>query len=211
MDIKWADPVIQGVVIAGLIGLVGVVVAAIAGYRGAILGARIAARATTEVGEAARRESATQRVRDWNTRRIEDTRLQLVAVTDGFLALMDGDRDKAVRLISGMRDPLLANARLVGDAEALGSLAAAVVRVQRVLGGNWVLRNLRLAATNPFGPADRDAMWAARNGILSALERQQMHAILDEPLVELTADEILAIPELANADATVTRFSDSDA
>jgi len=207
VTIDWSNPTVQGAFIAAMISLVGVILAAAAGFAGAILGSSIAARATRQAVEVERHDAEAARIRAWNVRRIEQTRQQLVALTDGFLALMDKDLARATALLRRQHEPPLANARLLGDVEALRMAAAAVARTQGVLQGNPILRNLQLAAINPFTDEDRAAMFGARAGILNALERQQERVLRDEPLVELTAEQILAIPELAAADGAIQRFA----
>ena len=202
MTVDWTNPTVQGALVAAAISLVGVAIAGAAGVIGAIAGARISAAEMTREGERQRRDAATTRVREWNVRRIEDTRTQLIAVTDGFLALMEKDVPSAQQHFRQMNQQLLANARLVGDLESLAATARAVVSTTSVLKGNRLLIAVRLATTNPFRDEDREAMRNARAGILNALERQQERALRDEALVELTADQVASIPEFnAAADA----------
>ncbi len=202
MTVDWTNPTVQGALVAAAIGVVGVVIAGAAGVIGAIAGARIGAAAMIREGERLRRDAATSRIREWSVRRIEDTRTQLVAVTDGFLALMEKDVSLAQQHFKRMNQPLLANARLVGDVESLTATARAIVSTISVLKGNRLLVAVRLATTNPFRDEDREAMRDARAGILNALERQQERALRDEALIELTADQVASIPEFnAAADA----------
>ena len=60
-DIDWSNPTIQGVLIAGLIGLTGVVIAAIAGVLGARAGARIGADAAREAARLAKEQAEADR------------------------------------------------------------------------------------------------------------------------------------------------------
>jgi hypothetical protein len=61
VSIDWSNPTIQGVVIAGAIGLAGVVIAAIAGYFGAKAGARIGAEAAKESARITQRQAQADR------------------------------------------------------------------------------------------------------------------------------------------------------
>jgi hypothetical protein len=205
MAIDWSNPAVQGAALAAAISLVGVAIAAVAGVLGAIAGARIGAHAMAQEGLRIRQDEAESRVREWNVRRIEDTRAQLVSIADGFLALMEKDVTRARAHLARVNQPLLANARLVGDVRALSLLATAVVDATSVLKGPWILRAIRLTATNPFDDHHRSAMVDARAAVLNALERQQERALRDQALVELTADAIASIPELSRASTTLEK------
>jgi hypothetical protein len=61
MTIDWANPTVQGAVVAALISFAGVLIAGIAGVSGAVLGGRIAARAARDAAAAAANESAANR------------------------------------------------------------------------------------------------------------------------------------------------------
>lgn len=201
--IDWANPDVQVAGIVALVGFVGIVVAAVAGVAGAIAGARIAASAMAREGERERQDEVLSRMRDWHLARIEATRTQLVAAADGFLALMDKDVETGRRHFTAMNDSLLANARLVGNLDALAALAAAVVQTSSVLGDNKLIRAIKLTVGNPFGDPHRTAMRQARALVLNALELQQERVLRDEPMVILTPDEIDSIPEFQKADRVV--------
>ena len=205
MFTDWTNPT----VVAALVSLAGIALAALAGVLGAIAGARIGASAMAREGERQRAEAATARVRDFNIRRIEDTRAQLTAIPDAFLALMDMRVAVAQAKFNEVNAPLLANARLVGDREALAALARAVVDTAASLPTNWITRTFAMLAKSPFTADQRSAMQDARSGVLNALERQQVRALRDEPLLELTAEEIATIPELKPADAEVRAVRDA--
>lgn len=209
MTVDWTNPTIQGAVVAAAISLIGVSLAAAAGVVGAIAGARIGASAMSREGERLRLDAAGTRVREWNIRRVEDTRAQLAAIADGFLALMEKDLDTGKAHFARMNLPLLANARLVGDLDALAVLARAVVTTASVVEGHPLLRAIRLAVTNPFRDEHRAAMRDARAAILNALERQQERALRDQPLLELTPEEVASIPEFARASLTVDEVRDA--
>jgi hypothetical protein len=167
---NWSDPTVQGAIIAGVISLAGVVLAAIAGVAGAVAGARIGAGAMRAEGERQRQAEAARRLREWNLLRIEHTRTQLVSIADGFVAIMDEDLRRARAHLAAADTVLLANARLVGDVEALSSMARAVVDTMSALPSNAVVRLFRLVATNPFDDGQRNAMRSARAELLTALE-----------------------------------------
>ncbi len=211
MTLDWTNPTIQGAVVAAAISLIGVSLAGAAGIVGAIAGARIGASAMTREGERIRLDAAATRVREWNIRRVEDTRTQLVAIADGFLALMEKDLATGRAQFAQMNVPLLANARLVGDIDALAALARAVVSTASVVEGHRLFRAIRLAVTNPFHDEHRGAMRDARAAVLNALERQQERALRDQPLIELTPDEIASIPEFARASVTVDEVRNEQA
>lgn len=158
MTLDWANPTIQGAVVAAAVSLIGVCLAAAAGVVGAIVGARIGASAMTREGERIRLDAAATRVREWNIRRVEDTRNQVVAIADGFLALMEKDLATGRAFFARMNTPVLANVRLVGDVAALAALAQAVVSTASVVEGHPVLRAVRLAVTNPFRDEHRAAI-----------------------------------------------------
>jgi hypothetical protein len=61
VSIDWSNPTIQGVVIAGLIGLAGVAIAAVAGFFGAKAGARIGAEAARESARISQAEAQADR------------------------------------------------------------------------------------------------------------------------------------------------------
>ncbi len=205
MVIDWTNPT----VVAALVSLAGIALAALAGVIGAIAGARIGASAMVREGERQRADAAAARVREFNVRRIEDTRAQLTAIADAFLAIMDKRMAVAQSRLDEVNTPLLANARLVGDRDALAALARAVVEVAAAFPSNWLSRAFAMLAKSPFTADHRSAMQDARSGVLNALERQQIRALRDEPLLELTAEEIATIPELRPADAEVRSVRES--
>lgn len=197
MTINWSDSTI----VVAVLGLIATVVTGAAGIAGAIVGARIAARAVTHEGARQREEAAASRIREWNVRRIEETRAQLAAIADGFLALMDykdGDASKAH--LSHANTMLVANARLVGDLNALKAMAAAVAAATSALPANPIYRTLLVVATNPFNDQQRAAMRDARSLVLAALDRQQERALRDQPIKELSSEEVASIVELRSAD-----------
>ena len=60
-SIDWTNPYVQGAFVAAVIALVGVVVAALAGFGGAIVGARIGAKAAERTADASRLEAQADR------------------------------------------------------------------------------------------------------------------------------------------------------
>lgn len=194
---NWSDPT----AFVAIVGLIATAITAAAGIVGAVVGARIAAGAVAREGSRQREDAAAARVRDWNLRRIEETRVQLAAIADGFLALMDNkDADSSKAHLKRANTMLVANARLVGDREALASMAKAVAAATSALPANRIYRTLLVAATNPFTDQQRAAMRDARSLVLAALDRQQEVALRDQPIKELSADEVASIVELKSAD-----------
>jgi hypothetical protein len=197
MPIDWTNPT----VLVGLLALVGVAITAASGIVGAIVGARIAAAAVAREGHRQRDDVAATRVREWNIRRLEETRTQLASIADGFLALMDNkDGPTSKAHLQRANTMLFANARLVGDRAALAAMAAAVVGATSALPANRIYRALLVAATNPFTDEQRAAMRDARSLVLAALDRQHELALRDQPILELSSAEIASIPALGLAD-----------
>jgi hypothetical protein len=150
-----------------------------------------------------RQDHQEDRVRDHNLRRINETRMQLVSMLDGIAAALDKDSGKAQRLLAQADDQLFANARLVGDVEALAAAAEALVRIQLPVREHPVAVAVQLAVSNPWSQEDRDALRDARTKVLSALEQQQERALRDEPLVVLSTEQIRGVPALADPHAAV--------
>jgi hypothetical protein len=107
----WSALAVQDGAVTAVINLAAIIFAGLAGVLGAIAGARIAASAARIQADRTLDEAKNTRVRDWNIRRVEETRSQLIAIADGFLAIMEKDFSSAKQLLRRADEPLLANAR----------------------------------------------------------------------------------------------------
>jgi hypothetical protein len=143
------------------------------------------------------------RIREYNLQRIDDTRRQLIGMLDGIAAALDKDTDRSRRLLEAANDQLFANARLVGDLDALTSAAHALVLIQEPIAEGKVRKAVQLAFTNPWNDRHRDALHAARSSILSALDLQHERVLKDQELRVLTVEEIRSVPELVDPQGAV--------
>ena len=131
------------------------------------------------------------RIREWNVRRIEETRIQLTGMLDGFLYILDREPNRARKKIEETRRNLLANAALVGDIAAIRSSATAVAQIVARIPGSRLQQMVTMTFAWPFTQVHRDALDSARSEVLRALERQEERVLADEP-------PLLLDPELIN-------------
>jgi hypothetical protein len=161
---------------------VGIVLTPLVAAGIAILATRLEAR---RGDERARRE----RLRDWNVRRIEQTRTQLAGLLDGLLDLVSGSATSqtVVAMNEKSRDYLLASFSLVGDVAAIRQaleIAAALMDKMPPPGPlRRVRTGLRMTLSSPFTASDRAAIDEARAALVQALNTQQERALRDEDII----------------------------
>lgn len=130
-----------------------------------------------------------ERLRDWNVRRVEETRDQLIDLLDEFGEAIKGPNWIPHRKEGRTRKRLLANAALVGDVDAIEATARAIGGVLRKVPSGR-LRRAYWSFAWPFDATDRAALEEARGSLLNALERQQENVLKDAELPVLTVEEI---------------------
>jgi hypothetical protein len=145
------------------------------------------------------------RLRDWNVRRIEATRDQLIDLLDEFSDTIKGPR-WIPRLSRGKtRKQLLANAALVGDVDAIEATAHAIGGILRKVPSGR-LRRAYWAIEWPFDATDRAALEVARGSLLNALERQQENVLNDAELRVLSVGDIQAAIQRSGLQAELDRL-----
>jgi hypothetical protein len=183
-----------GAVISGVVAIVAVVVQQ-----------RFESRRTDSTWLRTQESDRRSRLREWNLRRIEETRNQLIDLIDEFSDAIKGPR-WIPRLGRGRtRRQLLANAALVGDVDAIQTTAHAIAGILGKVPSGRIHRAY-WAISWPFDAADRAALEEARGALLNALERQQENVLRDSTLHVLSVADIQAAIDRSGLQAELDRL-----
>lgn len=195
---------------------VGPAFGALVGAGAALLGAhfegtRAEARARADRLEREEIKKAA-RLRRWNMRRINQTRVFAVGLLDAMVKFVEGRAtwgDDAI-LTQKFEQNLLAHLGLVGDIEVVDAFMRAITRViEKLPAGKWRQRG-RLTVM-PFLPlydlSYANDLSSARVQILAALSAQEERALKGEQVLFLGPEEVRQGTDLARTEAAVARLS----